>query len=93
MQPYDPWAFTRDMREAGFDPAVDDPEFVRTTRVLPFVHRNTAMPLDVVLAGSGLERRSQRSGLRRRSRLTVCPSSILNAVAPRRSCCWNSGEY
>jgi Nucleotidyl transferase of unknown function (DUF2204) len=34
---------------------VSDPEFVRRTRVIPFVHRATAMPLDVVLAGSGLE--------------------------------------
>ena len=55
MQPNDPLAFTRDMHRAGFDAAVDDPEFVRKTRVLPFVHRQTAMPLDVVLASSGLE--------------------------------------
>ena len=34
---------------------VDDPEFVRRTRVMPFVHVATGMPLDVVLAGSGLE--------------------------------------
>ena len=32
-----------------------DGEFVRRTRVLPFVHGPTGMPLDVVLAGSGLE--------------------------------------
>lgn len=31
------------------------PDFIRRTRVIPFVHVATAMPLDVVLAGSGLE--------------------------------------
>jgi len=30
-------------------------EFVRSTRVLPFSHISTGMPLDVVLAGPGLE--------------------------------------
>lgn len=44
-----------DLRVAGFEPRVSDPEFVRRTRVLPFVHVATAMPVDVVLAGSGLE--------------------------------------
>ena len=43
------------MRAAGFEPRVSDPDFVRRARVLPFVHSATGMPLDVVLAGSGLE--------------------------------------
>lgn len=30
-------------------------EFVRSTRVLPLIHQSTGMPLDVVLAGPGLE--------------------------------------
>lgn len=30
-------------------------EFVRSTRVLPFIHLASGMPLDVVLAGPGLE--------------------------------------
>jgi hypothetical protein len=55
LSPDDPEHFVRDMDAAGFDARVGDPEFVRQTRVLPFVHRRTAMPLDVVLAGSGLE--------------------------------------
>lgn len=55
MTPEDPERFVREMAEAGFDLAVDDPEFVVRTRVMPFIHRATAMPLDVVLAGSGLE--------------------------------------
>jgi hypothetical protein len=41
---------------AGFDLRVPDSAgFVETTRVLPFVHRPSRMPLDVVLAGPGLE--------------------------------------
>jgi hypothetical protein len=43
------------MEAAGFGLRIDDPDFVRRTRVMPFVHLATAMPLDVVLAGSGLE--------------------------------------
>jgi hypothetical protein len=45
----------RDMDAAGFALRVRDPEFVRRTSVMPFMHRATGMPLDVVLAGSGLE--------------------------------------
>lgn len=55
LVPDAPDRFVRDMDAAGFAVRVDDSEFVRRTRVLPFVHRATAMPLDVVLAGSGLE--------------------------------------
>jgi hypothetical protein len=55
LVPDDPEAFARDMAAAGFALRVDDPDFVRRTRVMPFVHVATAMPLDVVLAGSGLE--------------------------------------
>jgi hypothetical protein len=47
--------FSRDMERAGFRLLVTDPDFVRRTHVLPFVHRATGMPLDVVLAASGLE--------------------------------------
>lgn len=39
----------------GFELRIPDPEFVRRASVLPFVHMPTAMPVDVVLAGSGLE--------------------------------------
>jgi len=55
LTPDSPDLFIEDMRLAGFELRVDDPEFVRRTRVLPFVHVATGMPLDVVLAGSGLE--------------------------------------
>jgi len=53
--PDSPEGLVADMRAAGFSLRVDDPDFVRRTRVLPFVHLATGMPLDVVLAGSGLE--------------------------------------
>jgi hypothetical protein len=55
LPPADAERFVRDMEAAGFALRVDNPAFVRTTRVMPFVHLPTGMPLDVVLAGSGLE--------------------------------------
>ena len=55
LVPEEPERFVRDMKAAGFALRVEDPDFVRRTRVMPFVHLTTAMPLDVVLAGSGLE--------------------------------------
>ena len=55
LDPDDPQRFARDMEAGGFALRVDDPDFVRRTRVMPFVHVATGMPLDVVLAGSGLE--------------------------------------
>ena len=55
LQPDTPERFAEDMQSAGFSLRVTDPEFVRRTRVMPFVHVPTGMPLDVVLAGSGLE--------------------------------------
>lgn len=53
--PDDPDRFVREMHTGGFVLRVQDPDFIRRTRVMPFVHIATAMPLDVVLAGSGLE--------------------------------------
>lgn len=55
LTPREPAAFVHDMLKSGFGLRVDDEEFVARTSVLPFVHRRTRMPLDVVLAGSGLE--------------------------------------
>jgi hypothetical protein len=50
LVPHEPERFVREMETAGFALRVEDPDFVRRTRVLPFVHLPTAMPLDVVLA-------------------------------------------
>ena len=55
LDPDDPARFARDMEAAGFALRVGDADFVRRTRVMPFAHVATGMPLDVVLAGSGLE--------------------------------------
>jgi hypothetical protein len=51
---------TRELRDAlgraGFAPRVSDPDdFVERTRVLPCVYVRTALPVDVVVAGPGLE--------------------------------------
>ena len=48
--------FVERMRGAGFTLRADTSHgFVETTRVLPFLHTSTGWPLDVVLAGPGLE--------------------------------------
>jgi hypothetical protein len=55
LTPDTPSAFADAMRAGGFTLRVTDPQFVERTRVMPFVHTATGMPVDVVLAGSGLE--------------------------------------
>jgi len=52
------------MSSHGFELAIDDSEFIARTRVLPFVHRTSGMPLDVVLAGPGLEEEFLRRAIR-----------------------------
>ncbi|MEO8036612.1 MAG: nucleotidyltransferase [Acidobacteriota bacterium] len=47
--------YTAAMLDRGFELVGADSDFVARTRVLPFVHRASGMPLDVVLAGPGLE--------------------------------------
>ena len=48
-----------------FQARVSDPDFFERTRVIPFAHVPTALPLDVVLAGPGLEDRFfERAGIR-----------------------------
>jgi hypothetical protein len=53
------------MSSHGFELAIDDSEFVARTRVLPFVHRPSGMPLDVVLAGPGLKEEFLSRAIRR----------------------------
>lgn len=55
LHPDEPERFAREMQAAGFALRVHDADFVHQTRVMPFVHVPTGMPLDVVLAASGLE--------------------------------------
>lgn len=57
LVPPDIGRFVSDMKTAGFELRVGDvDDFVRRTHVLPFVHSRTQMPLDIVLAASGLEK-------------------------------------
>ena len=76
LVPDEPDRFVRDMEAAGFSLRVTDPDFVRRTRVIPFVHRATAMPLDVVLAESGLEEAFSIARDPPMSAARRCPSSI-----------------
>lgn len=46
LTPDTPERFAADMQAAGFALAVDDADFVRRTRVMPFVHLATGMPRD-----------------------------------------------
>jgi len=56
MDPEDSECLVRTLEASGFTLRVGNtPEFVRQTRVLPFVHTASGLPLDVVLAGPGLE--------------------------------------
>ncbi len=56
LQPEDARGFCADMEGAGFQLRVADPvAFLARTRVLPFLHLPTQLPLDLVLAGPGLE--------------------------------------
>ncbi len=49
-------AFVKEMKLAGFAVRVPDvADFVASTRTLPFLHKASSFPLDVVLAGPGLE--------------------------------------
>jgi hypothetical protein len=43
------------LKRRGFVLQVNDPSFIRTTRVLPVLHIPTSVPADLVLAGPGLE--------------------------------------
>jgi hypothetical protein len=50
-------ALTAALESHGFAARVTDPAFVTRTSVIPFLHRSTSLPLDIVLAGPGLEDR------------------------------------
>ncbi len=56
LAPEDSLRFCEDMEHAGFQLRVADREgFLARTRVIPLLHKATQMPLDVVLAGPGIE--------------------------------------
>jgi hypothetical protein len=65
LDPEDPDRFVAAMEQAGFRLRVRDAEgFVRKTRVLPFVHAATSLPLDLVLGGPGPEEEFARTARR-----------------------------
>ena len=52
----DPERLVRTLEARGFSLRVGDADdFIRRTRVFPFLHVASGMPLDIVLAGPGLE--------------------------------------
>ena len=58
LHPEDPAALVAALEAAGFSLRVPPSnEFTRRTRVFPFLHSDTALPLDLVLGGPGLEER------------------------------------
>jgi hypothetical protein len=52
-----PEALANTLDRHGFQLRVTNPAFLKRTSVMPFVHRATSLPLDVVLSGPGLEDR------------------------------------
>ena len=56
LDPEDPERLVRALSDRGFQLRVSlGDDVVRRTRVLPFVHQPSGLPLDIVLAGPGLE--------------------------------------
>jgi hypothetical protein len=48
-------ALATQIERHGFERRIADRAFVERTQVIPFVHRATSLPLDVVVAGPGIE--------------------------------------
>ena len=55
LEPISTATLVRELERAGFSPRFTDDAFIATTRVIPVTHRATKLPVDVVLAGPGLE--------------------------------------
>jgi hypothetical protein len=56
LEPEDPERLVRTLQARGFSLRVGDADdFIRRTRVFPFLHVASGLPLDIVLAGPGLE--------------------------------------
>jgi hypothetical protein len=52
-----PRALVAALEKAGFSARFADDAFIAATRVIPIVHTATKLPIDLVLAGPGLEQR------------------------------------
>jgi hypothetical protein len=81
IQPAAVASFIETMGKHGFHLLVGDSDFIERTRVLPFVHRPTRLPLDVVLAGPGLEedflRRARPVDIRGTSIPVISPEDLV----------------
>lgn len=81
IAPEDVNTFVEAMRQHGFSLLPEDVDLVARTRVLPFVHRRTHMPLDVVIAGPGLEeeflKRAIPVDIRRTSIPVISPEDLV----------------
>jgi hypothetical protein len=73
-------ALARALMSEGFDLRITDDEFVERTRVLPAVHSTSGIPVDIVLAGPGIEElflaRAQRRDIRGIKVPVACPEDI-----------------
>jgi hypothetical protein len=57
VESYDPLKLLRDLIKAGFRPAVRGmKDVLDVASVIPLVHDETKLPIDVLLAGHGIER-------------------------------------
>jgi hypothetical protein len=71
-------ALVEDMSAEGFDSRVPDVErFAALTRVLPLTHRETGIPVDLVVAGPGLE-----EDFLRRARWIAIEGAQIPVIAP-----------
>lgn len=66
VEPVDVDALVRSLRALDFALRVEDPAFVATTRVLPFMHLASRVPVDLVLGASGLEEMTYERAIKRR---------------------------
>lgn len=66
----------------GFDRRFGDTAFIADTRVVPMLHRATALPVDIVLAGPGLEEQFlQRAGVREIDGVAVPVIDLADLIA------------
>jgi hypothetical protein len=78
LDPEDPDRLVDALEAAGFTLRVSrDADFVRRTRVLPFAYGRDGLPLDVVLAGPGLE-----EGFLERARTVIVAGVPIPVISP-----------
>jgi hypothetical protein len=70
-----------ELQRRGFDPQFADSAFIETTRVIPLIHERSRMPVDLVLAGPGLEdlffERAQRVRIGRTFIRVAAPEDLI----------------